>query len=111
MKKLFKCTVCSFIWEGEQAPDVCPKCGQPHDKYVELSQEIIDKVYQSEKTNDIHMKIISLMNEAIELANKGVEINLDPPCVSGFNKTINECYIIKQIAKAEMENHIGKGKW
>ena len=45
MKKLFKCTVCSFIWEGEQAPDVCPKCGQPHDKYVELSQEIIDKVW------------------------------------------------------------------
>ena len=111
MKKLFKCTVCSFIREGEQAPDVCPKCGQPHDKYVELSQEIIDKVYQSEKTNDIHMKIISLMNEAIELANKGIEINLDPPCVSGFNKTINECYIIKQISKAEMENHIGKGKW
>ena len=57
------------------------------------------------------MKIISLMNEAIELANKGIEINLDPPCVSGFNKTIHECYIIKQIAKAEMENHIGKGKW
>ena len=111
MKKLFKCTVGSFIWEGEQAPDVCPKCGQPHDKYVELSQEIIDKVYQSEETNDIHMKIISLMNEVIELAKKGVEINLDPPCVSGFNKTINECYILKQIAKAEMENHIGKGKW
>ena len=47
MKKLFKCTVCSFIWEGEQAPDVCPKCGQPHDKYVELSQEIIDKVIRA----------------------------------------------------------------
>jgi rubredoxin len=23
MKKLFKCTVCGFVYEGEQAPDVC----------------------------------------------------------------------------------------
>ena len=111
MKKLFKCSVCNLVYEGEQAPEKCPKCGQAQENFVELSAEAAALVYKSERTNDIHMKIISLMNEAIELAKKGVEINLDPPCVSGFNKTINECYILKQIAKAEMENHIGKGKW
>ena len=26
MKKLFKCTVCGYIAEGEVAPEKCPKC-------------------------------------------------------------------------------------
>jgi len=26
MKKLFKCSVCGFISEGEAAPEKCPKC-------------------------------------------------------------------------------------
>ena len=32
----FKCTVCGYIHEGDNAPAVCPHCKQPREKFVEL---------------------------------------------------------------------------
>ena len=111
MKKLFKCSVCNFIHEGENALEKCPKCGQPQEKFVELSAEDVAKVYKSERTNDIHMEIVTLTEKIVKLAKEGVEINLDPACVSDFSQAKNEAYVIKQRAKAEIENHMKKGKW
>ena len=111
MKKLFKCSVCNFIHEGDQPLDKCPKCGMGSEKFVELSAENADKVYKSERTNDIHMEIIDLANKIVKLSLEGIELNLDPNCVSSFKQATAEVYIIKQRAKAEIENHIGKGKW
>jgi rubredoxin len=111
MKKLFKCSVCNFIWEGEDAPAVCPKCGQPHEKFVELTPAQAALIYKSEKTNDIHMKIVTLVDKMIEVSKQGIILDLDPACVAGFKAAIEEGYIIKQRSKAEIENHIGKGKW
>jgi len=111
MKKLFKCSVCGFIHEGENPLDKCPKCGMGSEKFVELSAESADKVYKSEKTNDIHMEIIDLTNRIIELSLEGIELKLDPNCVSCFQQAIAEGYVIKQRAKAEIEGHISKGKW
>ncbi len=58
--KLFKCTVCGFIHEGQEAPDACPKCGAKKRKFDELGKEAADKIYASDRTNDIHMEIIAL---------------------------------------------------
>ncbi|MBP2645146.1 MAG: Rubredoxin-type Fe(Cys)4 protein [Firmicutes bacterium] len=111
MKKLFKCSVCNYIHEGADAPDTCPKCGVPKDKFVELSSEEAQKVYDSERTNDIHMEMITLAERIVKLAQEGIGINLDPPCVSAFEKAKNEVYVIKQRSKAELEGHVKKGKW
>ena len=32
----FKCTVCGYIHEGDDAPAVCPRCKQPREKFVEM---------------------------------------------------------------------------
>ena len=111
MKKLFKCNVCNYIHEGESAPDKCPKCGQPKEQYVELSAEAAALVYKSERTNDIHMEMISLTEKMVKLAKEGIEINLDPNCVLSFTQARNEAYVIKQRSKAELEGHMKKGKW
>jgi rubredoxin len=111
MKKLFKCSVCNFVFEGDAAPEICPKCGATHEKFNELSIEDAEKVYKSERTNDIHMEIISLVDKIVDLSDEGIDLNLDPACVSAFEKAVNEAYIIKQRAKAELENHMKKGKW
>lgn len=29
MKKKFICTVCGYVYEGEEAPEFCPQCKQP----------------------------------------------------------------------------------
>ncbi|MBQ3055218.1 MAG: NADH peroxidase [Oscillospiraceae bacterium] len=34
MKK-FVCTICGYVHEGNEAPDICPTCRAPKDKFVE----------------------------------------------------------------------------
>lgn len=109
--KLWKCEVCGYLAEGEEAPDKCPKCGAPKDKFIELSEEAADKVYDSDRTNDIHMEIINLAAAIIDLATEGIELDLDPACVKLFHNAVEEAWVIKQRSKAELEGHMKKGKW
>ncbi|HWQ79885.1 MAG TPA: hypothetical protein VN381_13750 [Anaerovoracaceae bacterium] len=108
---LWKCTVCGFMHEGDKAPDACPKCGAPAEKFNALSDEDAKKVYASDRTNDIHMEIVKLAMKIEALAKEGIEINLDPPCVALFGQAVKEAWVIKQRSKAEIAGHIGKGKW
>ena len=38
MKK-FVCTVCGYVHEGDAAPEKCPLCKQPAEKFKEQSEE------------------------------------------------------------------------
>ena len=111
MKKLFKCSVCGYVAEGLEAPEVCPKCNLGKEKFVELSSEDAEKIYASDRTNSIHAEIILLAEKIAELSKEGIEINLDPKCVSGFEKAKNEAWVIKQRCKAELAGHMANGKW
>ena len=57
---LWKCSVCGYLHDGSEAPETCPKCGAPREKFTALSAEDAEKVYNSVRTNDIHMEIIRL---------------------------------------------------
>ena len=35
----FKCTVCGYVYEGDKAPEKCPLCGAPAEKFVEIKDE------------------------------------------------------------------------
>lgn len=108
---LWKCSVCGYTFEGENAPDACPKCGAPKEKINALSEEEAKKIYDSDRTNDIHMEIATLAMRIVELAKEGIEIDLDPPCVTLFEEAKNEAWIIKQKCKAEIEGHASRNKW
>ena len=108
---LWKCTVCGMVVEGENPPAACPKCGAPAEKFVKLSDEDAQKVYKSDRTNDIHAELMTLAARIVELCKEGIDINLDPPCVALFTKAKDEAWIIKQRSKAEIAGHISKGKW
>lgn len=107
---LFKCSVCNYIHEGEEAIQ-CPKCGAKPEAFKLLEEEAANKVYVSDYSNDLHMELIALCSEAIDICQEGIEDDLDPTCVSGFKKAQDLLWEIKQISKAEIENHIAKGKW
>lgn len=111
MKTLFKCTVCGYVHEGAEAPDKCPKCGAPKEKFEQLSSEVAEKIYASDRTNDIHMEIISLSSKIQKLCEEGIIINLDAGCVGAFEVAKNETWTIKQRSKAELAGHMTKGKW
>ena len=108
---LWKCSVCGYIHEGGEAPENCPKCGSPKEKFVAMTDDEAKKVKNSDRTNDIHMEIIKLAMKIRKLAEEGIEINLDPPCVALFKHAHEEAGIIKQRSKAEIAGHVGKGKW
>ena len=38
MKK-WRCKVCGYIWEGENAPEQCPQCKQPSSAFEEIKDE------------------------------------------------------------------------
>ena len=74
MKKLWRCSVCGYVSEGPEAPDACPKCGAPKDKFIAISEEDADKIFSSDRTNDIHMEIITLAGKIRELAKEGMAL-------------------------------------
>ncbi|AHF07007.1 rubredoxin [Desulfitobacterium metallireducens DSM 15288] len=108
---MWKCSVCGYLHEGKEAPEKCPKCGVPKEKFSALSEEDAKKVYDSDRTNEIHMEIIELAMKIKDLAKEGIDINLDPPCVALFKQAQDEAWVIKQRSKAEIAGHVGKGKW
>ncbi len=108
---LWKCSVCGYVHEGPEAPEACPKCGAPKEKFVALTEEEANKIVSSERTNDIHMEIIQLAKRMMDLAEEGIAINLDPPCVSAFTKAHAEAKVIRQRSKAELAGHVSRGKW
>lgn len=111
MKKLFRCSVCGYVHEGEEAPGKCPKCGQGADKFQELPAEAAEKIYRSDKTNGLHMEVITLAEKIIALCDAGIEDNLDPKCLNAFKNAKNEAWVMKQRAKAELAGHMSLGKW
>ena len=108
---LWKCSVCGFIHDGKGAPQKCPKCGAPKEKFEALDEEDAKKIYNSDRTNDIHMEIINLAAAIVDLSEEGVELDLDPGCVKAFQNAIDEAWVIKQRSKAELAGHVAKGKW
>ena len=111
MAGYFKCSVCNFVHEGDSAPDKCPKCGAPKEKFVALDAAAGEAIKKSRRTNYLHMKIMAKLQAVRELAKEGTELNLDPPCVALFTKERADSELWMQMIKAELETHMKKGKW
>lgn len=33
------CTVCGYVHEGEEPPEICPQCGAPKEKFERMDEE------------------------------------------------------------------------
>jgi len=109
--KLWRCGVCGYIHDGDSPPERCPKCGAPKEKFSALDEAEANLVHRSRFTNDLHCKLISLMDEVRKIAEAGIEDDLDPPCVTLFKNALEQAVVIGQSSKAEIRGHMGKGKW
>lgn len=111
MNQLFKCSVCGYVHEGTEAPAACPKCKVGADKFEQLSEEDTQKIYRSDRTNAIHMEVITLAEKIIALSKEGIEDNLDPKCLAAFTQAKDEAWVIKQRCKTELAGHMNLGKY
>ena len=48
MAKKFRCTVCGYIHEGDSAPEKCPLCKVPAEKFVEVEEQEGDLTFVTE---------------------------------------------------------------
>jgi hypothetical protein len=108
---MWRCEVCGYIWDGEEAPDKCPKCGAAKEKFAELEDKAMELVERSRFTNSLHMQLGILMEQVMDVAEDGIDDNLDPGCVKIFKKALEQAEIIQQSIKAELQGHMKKGKW
>jgi len=107
----FKCSVCNYVHDGDVAPDKCPRCGAPKEKFVQLAEDKAKLVDRARYTNQLHMSLAGLLDQVRSVAEAGIKDNLDPACVAIFTKAKDEAGLLSQYIKAEIEAHIGKGKW
>jgi len=109
--KLWKCGACGFIHEGDDAPEKCPKCGVPKEQFRELTGEEAELVLKSRRTNDLHMKLFTLLEKIHAISTEGQDLNLDPGCVAIFGQAKDFAAVTRQKIKAELATHMSKGKW
>lgn len=108
---MWQCGSCGYVWNGEEAPDNCPKCGSHGERFVELDDKAMDTVERSRFTNSLHMQLYVLLEQVMDLAEDGIDDNLDPNCVKIFQSAWAEAEILQQSIKAELQGHMKKGKW
>jgi len=107
----FKCGVCGYIHDGDEAPDKCPKCGAPKESFKELDKEAADKIEKARKTNEMHVAIMGLYAKVRKWAHTIKDEDLDPGCVAVADRVLKDTYETTQSIKAELETHMNKGKW
>jgi hypothetical protein len=99
------------VWDGEESPDTCPNCGSAKEKYAELGEKAMELVDRSRFTNSLHMGLYALLEQVMDLAEDGIDDNLDPGCVKIFEQALVQAEILQQSIKAELQGHVNKGKW
>jgi len=108
---MWKCGVCGYIHEGDEAPDNCPKCGAPKEKFQKLDDAAADLVTRSRLSNALHIALLPLLEDMVDMAEEGIKDNLDPGCLKIFTRAKEVGEILIGSINAELAGHMKKGKW
>jgi hypothetical protein len=76
-----------------------------------LEDKAMELVNRSRYTNSLHMHLYAVLEQVVDVAEEGVDDNLDPNCVKIFKKAAEQADILQQSIKAELQGHMNKGKW
>ena len=72
MKKKFICTVCGYIYEGTEAPERCPQCKHPREKFKE--------VIEDEERTYVTEHVIGVAKGCPEEIMQGLKSNFEGEC-------------------------------
>ena len=109
--KLWKCGVCGYLHEGDTAPDKCPRCGAGKEQFAEVAADAVVKIDRSRLSNSLHGELMALAENLEQVAEAGIEDNLDPTCMTIFQYAREQAVILRQLGKAEIAAHVSKEKW
>jgi hypothetical protein len=108
---MWRCGACGFVWINDEPPDECPNCEAPKGKYAKIEDKAAELIERAGYTNGLHMELFHCLEEVIQVAQDGVDDNLDPACVRIFTEAIEVADVLQQSIKAELQAHVNKGRW
>ena len=108
---MWRCNACSYVWSGEEPPDTCPNCDAPKSKFGRLSDKAVEAIERAGFANSLLMQLHLLMDQVMDVAEDGLDDNLDPNCAKIFDQAFEQAQDLQQLVKAELQSHVGKGKW
>lgn len=109
--KMWRCAVCGLVFEGDEPPQACPKCGMPGEKFELVSDDQVKIIVRARRTNQLHSDLLAALAKVEAIADAGIEDNLDPGCVRTFTKAKEAARLVRQSGVAEIQVHVNKGKW
>lgn len=107
----WQCGSCGYVWDGDDAPEKCPKCGADRSQFSKLAPEAAQKIERARHTNMLHQDLVRLCREMEAICKDGIEDALDPGCVDVFQKSLDKCYVIMKMSMTEQAIHVKKDKW
>ena len=108
---MWRCGNCGYVWDGEELPAECPNCGFAKEQFTEIAEKPAELIDRSRYTNSLHMNLFGLLEEVFDVAEEGVDDDLDPGCVRIFTRARDVADVLMQSIKAELQTHVNKGKW
>ena len=109
--KMWRCEVCGYLHEGEEPPDICPKCGAPKEKFELLDEEETEMMKDAMLTKKKYAEIKESLDAAIAHADEGLELDLDEGCNKIFNKVKDDVADIKKMIEDELASHAQECIW
>lgn len=110
MKK-WKCDVCGYIHDGDNAPVACPKCAALKEHFTLLDEAAATLVERSRHTNTLHAHVMDLSRQIEAACNAGLKDQLDAGCVDVFTKGRTMAWTLMKLSMTELQGHMKKGKW
>lgn len=107
----WRCQVCGYIHDGDEAPERCPKCGAPKEKFALVEEDMAKLIERARVSNNLLCNLISIGQNLADQGEAGIEDNLDPTCLQLYKQVKLKGIEIRQAAKAEIAAHMAKGKW
>lgn len=105
MVKMWRCIVCGYLHEGDDPPDICPKCGAPKEKFELLDEEETGMMKDASLTKRKYEQIFARLEEIKEIADEGIILDLDEGCNKIFAQVKEDIAAIHGMIKEELSGH------
>ncbi len=108
---MWRCEVCGYLHEGDEPPDICPKCGAPREKFQLLDEEEAEMMREALDTKEKHAQIQKKLEEIIQIAQEGLDLDLDDGCNQIFAHTKTNAEELYQMIQNELSGHAHQCIW
>ncbi len=109
--KMWRCEICGYLHEGEEPPDICPKCGYPKENFKLLDEEEAEMMRDALATREKYAQIYDHLEAVHKVAQEGIDLNLDEGCNEIFGKTQKDIETMRDTIKEELAGHAQECIW